>query len=188
MIWRLSDRGGVFGIDVRVFDEPGPAREARARIADALELMMERNSVRFYKLRRDLRGVLVTASSGASFIPHLQVCRLGLSYVTKLSPLRLAMALVHESTHARLFRMGCSYAGPEKEREERTCIAAEVAFARRFPDSDAEVQRVQALLESRWWEDAARAQSAEVDLRRLGVPAWLVKLIMPRHTSDRGPT
>jgi hypothetical protein len=186
IIWKLADRGNVHGIDVRVFDEEGGSiGEVRARIANALELMIERNAVRFHKLRRDLRGVLVTSPSGASFIPHLRVCRLGLSYVLKLSPLELAMALVHESTHARLFRMGCSYDGAERERVERTCIAAEVAFARRFPNSDAEIQRAQALLERRWWENVAQARSAARDLRQLGVPAWVVKMIVPRHRKDR---
>jgi hypothetical protein len=82
------------------------------------------------------------------YLAGLQTCLLGVTYVRRVAPLELAMMMVHEATHARLSQHGLAYVGECRQRIERLCVAAEIAFAENVPESDALVEKARALLQT----------------------------------------
>ena len=74
-----------------------------------------------------------------------------------------------------------------RARIENVCFRAEIAFASRLPDGTAIIEQARRQLERDpvvWTREAARDR-ATTKLRELGVPEWLIKLIIRvRKTRD----
>lgn len=93
------------------------------------------------------------------------------------SPERIAAALVHEATHARLWQGGFRYRPADRERIERVCTTAELRFARQLRDPARMVAAIEAALQEPWWTEEQVAQRLERDLRSLGAPPWVLRLL-----------
>lgn len=182
----LSADETLCGVEVRVFESQATARVLFQKTRAALELISAVDAVRIHKIRRDLKGILFTSSGGAAFFPHLRICRIGLAYAARVSALELAMTIVHESTHARLFRVGRGYAVHERELVEKVCVHAEVAFARRYPDSGVLIDQSLTRLGMEWWKPEAMVTEERKQLARLGWPEWLVRLVSRRTKQQQG--
>ncbi len=100
-----------------------------------------------------------------------------MDYALRHGTLDLAMMIVHEATHARLWRIGCRYDEPNRERVERICVDAEIAFAAKVPGSEEAVARSRQLLETQWWTHAEHVNRSRRELRALGCPEWLIRLL-----------
>ena len=87
------------------------------------------------------------------------------------------MMIVHEATHARLWRAGYRYDEANRGRIERICVRAETTFASRIPDSAVAIARTEQLLESQWWTREEHQRRSLVELRTLGCPQWLVRIL-----------
>jgi hypothetical protein len=92
------------------------------------------------------------------------MCLLRFEYVLdpRTTPTQLAMTLVHEGTHARLLRAGFPYRERLRRRVERLCVLAEIIFASRLPDAEAEVQEAEKRLDlsDEYWSDLAQDRRA----------------------------
>ena len=103
-------------------------------------------------MARDLNRVwvrLLTTGVG-QFNPRLWACMLDERFVqadTTDAPL-LAAVIVHEATHARLWRYGFGYNEEQRERIEAICLRRELAFARRLPDGQKAAQSAEEMLAS----------------------------------------
>lgn len=154
------------------------------RVETALNLIREHDPVRHGRLIRDLEQIWVWAIPGSvGRFRHLGwTCDLDKQFVETTAPDLIASAIVHEATHARLFRMGIGYEEAIRERVEQICLRRELAFARKFPDEIA-VQWAEASLHSLPdLSDERFAQRRGEDYRALflrnGVPRWLVSFVI----------
>lgn len=161
------------------------------RVEEALNLIKTHDPVRYARLIRDLERIWVTLSPGnfAHFDASIWACVLDQRYLLDDAnpPERIASTLVHESTHARLWRRGIGYEGEElRARVEAVCFRRERAFAAKLPHGERNrVQADQKLAtyadRSYWTNEAFRKREAEGVRRALqyvGMPDWLVRVMM----------
>lgn len=116
----------------------------RDRIAFALDLLERYDPVQFKRVHDDLSGIFVhhwptTFGTIAQYQPALRLCNLNAGLLTSMpagGSVVAACLIVHEVTHAALYRRGipilCGNTSI-RTRTERICIKAELAFAHRLP-------------------------------------------------------
>jgi hypothetical protein len=115
------------------------------KVTAALGLIREYSPVRYQRVRRDLRGVLVLGSPDAlgEYHSDLGLCELYVHHLKAptVGPGLVASSIVHEAEHARLTRLGFGYAPEVQHRVERICHRAERVFGKRIPEADAVIQQ-----------------------------------------------
>ena len=161
--------------------------EFTARIEQALLLIKRYDRIRYDRLLRDLQRVwvLLLPSSIASFEHRIYRCEIDTRFClaeTTTSEL-LAAVIVHEATHARLWRRGIRYEEAQRPRIEEICLRREIAFAAKLPNGEAvrdQAERTLALcatgeysgpapaFRERYIEGGVRGSS-----RYMGAPGWL---------------
>ena len=92
----------------------------------------------------------------------------------------VAATLVHEATHAWLEHLGFQYTAERRPRIESICFRRELRFARRLPGAtDLAAMIEQQLTRSpEHLTDEAFRERTLAELRQLGVPDWLVRLLV----------
>lgn len=146
----------VRGIPVRVENTRPDIDTARvlAQLDAALALVEGHQPWRFRHLQRDLSHIVVKrfACRGAYFYAE-RACLAELTFLANPSfnAAQVASSIVHEGVHARVHAMGVTYDGPDRrDREERLCREAELAFGLAVPSALGApvVERARGLLES----------------------------------------
>lgn len=154
------------------------------RIESALRLIGEHDPIRYRHLVQDLERIWVSVVPGsvARFRRSDWTCELDEPFVETATPGLIASVIVHEATHARLYRMGFGYEEAIRERVEKICLRRELAFARRFPNESA-VQWAEASLHS--LPDLSndgfarrRGEDFRAIFLRLGMPGWLASFFV----------
>jgi hypothetical protein len=177
LVFHLSQRREIEGMEVRVSDDSSLAEAVFERAAEALRLIATVDPNRYGRIRQDIKWILFTSSSGGRYLPRFEGCLIGIDYTRRHDALDLAMAIVHEAMHARLWRAGCRYDEANRERVERICVDAEIAFASKVPGSEEAVARSRQLLGTQWWTHAEHVSRSRWELRALGCPEWLTRLL-----------
>lgn len=161
MLWLSSGRP-IDGLWVGTYFQENGAR-VMDRVAQALALIKAHDRVRYDGLARDLDRVWVRllTTGVAQFDPAWRAClldeRFVLAETTDIA--HIAAAIVHEATHARLWRLGFGYDAAIRDRVEAVCLRREAAFARKLPDGQAVSQwagEALALDPAYWTDEAAR--------------------------------
>jgi hypothetical protein len=101
--------------------------------------------------------------AGGEYWNHSRSIVLDVQALQRQSAMAIAMLIVHEGTHARLWKRGLGR-HPDREAIERICVRAEIAFASRVPNSERLIEGARAKLQSRWWE---APQTTDRMLRRI---------------------
>jgi hypothetical protein len=156
------------------------------RIEEALLLIKRYDRVRYDRLLRDLERVwvLLLPSSAASFEYRIYTCEIDTRYCVAetTTPELLAATIVHEATHARLWRRGIRYEEAQRPRIEEICMRREIAFAAKLPNGEAVRDKAEQTLAlcatGEYWTSAAFREryiegGVEI-LRYMGAPGWLV--------------
>jgi hypothetical protein len=116
------------------------------RIEAALQLLADHEPLRLKRFRRDIRRILIKRAgyAPAYYLHALRVCVLDREFVTAdgTTASWIAVALVHEATHARLEGRKITYVEELRPRIESVCDAQTVVFARRLPDGESLAQRI----------------------------------------------
>jgi hypothetical protein len=172
-----AQRRTVRGFDVRVAGTEREAELVARQVAAAIEVIDTYDRATADDARSRVRWLLFTETSGGSYLEGIRSIRLGIEYAQRVAPLDLAMTMIHELTHAKMSEAGTRYTGPSREPIERACVAAEIGFARLVPDSDAAIERTQALLATEWWRPENAAPRSERELIDRGVPSWVARLL-----------
>ena len=158
------------------------------RIEQALLLIKRYDRIRYDRLLRDLQRVwvLLLPSSIAIFEYKTYTCEIDTRYCLAETTTQelLAAAIVHEATHARLWRRGIRYEEAQRPRIEEICVRREIAFAAKLPngeDARDQAERTLALCATgeNWTSAAFRERYIEggVDiLRYMGAPGWLTRI------------
>ena len=172
------------------------------RIEEALLLIKRYDRIRYDRLLRDLQRVwvLLLPSSIAGFEYRIYTCEIDTRYclAETTTPELLAAAIVHEATHARLWRRGIRYEEAQRPRIEEICMRREIAFAAKLPNGeDARDQAERTLVfcaSGAYWTSAAFREryiegGVEI-LRYMGAPGWLALifrwLLLKRGCIRRG--
>lgn len=184
-LFKTSDKKTVCGILVGVRSSTDEDQAlAFERIENALKLIDTYDSRRFAQIQRYVKNIFVFGDPTAYGYWHqsLEMCELQEKFVlaedTSIS--RIASAIIHETAHARLMRLGFGYDEPKRLRIEHICFDAERAFVRRLPDGEEltkELDEKQAYYGEYHFSNAGRREADLEGLRKLGVPEWMVWLL-----------
>jgi len=155
------------------------------RIEEALLLIKRYDRIRYDRLLRNLQRVwvLLLPSSVANFEYGIYTCQIDTRYclAETTTPELLAAVIVHEATHARLWRRGIRYEEAQRPRIEKICIRREIAFAAKLPNGEAVRDQAERSLAfcatGAYWTGAAFREryiegGVEI-LRYMGAPGWL---------------
>jgi hypothetical protein len=168
------------------------------RVEGALALIKTYDRYRYARLLRDLERVWVRVSAYGFLGCHnasINACELDTRYVlAETSSLEtIASTIVHEATHARLWRCGIDYEESLRARVEAVCLRREIAFAAKLPNGQEARERAEHMLE--WcasddpWSDAAlrerHLEGAMEAMRYLGMPAWFIRTLPPLRALTR---
>jgi hypothetical protein len=120
----------------------------RARVADALRLIALYAPADLVRLRKLMRGIIVSRLYGAhaAWRQSVRVCVLSTHYLLRAETRAegVAATIIHELMHARLDARGFDYREERQARIERICFRASERFLNRLPESS---QRTAALQE-----------------------------------------
>lgn len=200
LAWRMeagiAEWRTLYGVKVGVafvLDEQSGAR-AFEKIEAALGLIARYEPRRLRRIARDMQHVWVRrdAYAPAYYVEELRQCVIDRNFLTAedTAPAMVAVAIVHEGTHARLFKNRIPYTEAIRARIEAVCDKESAAFARRLPDGESLARRIVAgrpgdpthwsndnlnrrLVEARHLEIAA----ARKELEDSDLPLWLKKLV-----------
>ena len=166
------------------------AEASLSRVERGLALIGSHDPVRYRRMLRDLEHIWVhlVAGSVAQFDDALLACTLDERFVLDeaTSPELIAAAIVHEATHARLWRCGLGYEEAIRHRVEAICVRREIAFARKLPDGDIVRDQAERTLtlcsDPGYWSNAAFAERYPIEVeetfRYLGVPEILIRALL----------
>jgi hypothetical protein len=187
---RWSVSGCVDGLWIGCYDHDHSEVSLR-RVEEALHLIKTYDRLRYERLLRDLERVWVLPIVGgvAQFDRSMWACVLDPRHVLDetRSPEQIAASIVHEATHARLWRRGIGYQEEIRSRVEAVCFRRERAFAARLPDGKqirelADRELAAYANQGYWTNEAFRARYEEGVVRvtqYLGMPGWLPRIFRP---------
>jgi hypothetical protein len=134
----------------------GAEEENLARVEGALLLVRQHSPLDHARIVRELERIWVRLSLYGNLGEYehaLKACILDDRYLADPATTieRIASAIVHETTHARLERHGIGYKAELRTRIEAICFRRELAFAVRLPSSAELQQQIARCLE---WSQA----------------------------------
>ncbi len=183
-------RASIHGVIVVVHRADAAHTEAcLAKVRAALDLLAEHTPDRVSQIRERLSSVFVwygLLAAIGTYRHSTRMCELDCDYVESDSttPAEVALTLVHEATHARLFSRD-SNRRMTTAQAEWLCISAEVAVARRLPDSERLVTDAKRRLERppETYSQSAAAARKLADLERRVPYQWMKAIV--RHFARR---
>jgi hypothetical protein len=197
-LWLSSGRR-VDGLWVGTYFQTN-AKEVMRRVEEALRLIKEYDQRRYKRIISDLDRVWVRLVPGAlgRYVHAHRTCELDERFVlAETSPPEvIAATIVHEATHARLWRCGIGYAENIRGRVEAVCFRRELAFARKLPNGEHAREKALdylAMPPATWTDTADRDRDLEGSvetLRYLGAPNWVVRALLAGRawrSSGRSP-
>jgi hypothetical protein len=153
----MSRRSRVADFElVDATDDLSPIPEER--LLQSFSLIRDTLPTVYRRLRRDIRSVILLKAGGPEYWPLTRTIAFKKSVVERAEVPLLAMTLVHEATHARLWNVGIGYPVKARARIERLCVSAEVRLARELPDAEELESFALAKLKNEWWTDVAVAE------------------------------
>jgi len=187
LLMRLSRSRRVDGIWLGV---GGDKEHLLGRVEEALGLIKQYDSSRYRRLLRDVERIWITVLPGprGSFRPDLNRCDLDCRFVAEASAETIASTIVHEATHARPCLRKFGYPEHLRHRIERICMRQQLAFADRLPNGGTireEVGRSLSRPPSDWSSEGLgklHLAGALEAMRHLGVPDWLVRVLLRIRT------
>jgi hypothetical protein len=171
------------GIRIWMMAETEDTNEVFTRIRVALELLEAVDQVRFRRTKRYLKRIVVYDHSGAGYLPEINACMLGVTFLSSAPPARLAANIIHEATHARFRRAGIALTPAIRAREEAACVRESLFFLGKFEEGATEARRLRDLVAREidsgnpWYSDERRSAKVLADLERAGFPPAILRFL-----------
>lgn len=174
------------GVAILDLTTSGEAQALFPQVAAALQYIHEYEPRRLARMVGDVRRVLIVKTRGAAgeFWPHLSAIVLDTEHVRHQTTQSVALTLVHEAVHARLWKNNIRR-GYDEARVELICLWEEIAFAQRLPHSERLISGVHAKMTSGWWSGPRRTWQAARRLRDLGIPRPVRRILIRLQARDR---
>ena len=102
------------------------------RVTNALDLIAEVDPRRYRRLQHDDVRLLVEDGPMCQYLSMTNTCVLSLDAVQNRPREQLALAIIHEAAHARLYRAGVGFERKHQARQERCCVLEQIDFLRRL--------------------------------------------------------
>ncbi|CDX49299.1 hypothetical protein LCM4577_21465 [Mesorhizobium sp. LCM 4577] len=200
LAFKFSDKRTVGGMLI-VYDAKKGGKDAD-KVSAALQLICDVDPIRHRQVVRDLSSIWITTVVAAAgrFMPLTSICELDERFLMRedISIEEVAGAIVHEATHARLFRRGIGYEEKLRDRVENTCMARELAFAAKLANGAAirrwvETRQNGSLDYSNAAFDARDVAGMRDALIHLGTPGWIADIVIAiarwrrRRAKELGP-
>lgn len=160
------------------------------RVEDSLKVIKQYDLTRYRRILHEIEEIWIVPLYGESgmFDPRSpKRCYLDYRYVAVSSHEAIASTIIHEATHARLWRRGIGISEELRHRFEKICIRQELSFAFRLPECSELRARLEndLMLPATTWSGEIilrhRLERWRAELRHAGVPGWLVKLATAFH-------
>jgi hypothetical protein len=168
------------------------------RVEEALGLIRQYGPLQYRRIVEDLQRIWIflVPDGLAAYRHSLRACVLDERFVADAATdvKRIASAIVHEATHARLERYGILYEEAKRVKIETICLRRELAFAVCLPDSLQLQEEISRCLD--WYpanpeyfnddQFVDRHANGEVAmLRHVGVPDWLIPATLKFQSAIR---
>lgn len=180
-----SARTTVAGFDVADLISRGDSQARFRKLGEALALIESAQPSLMRRVRSSIERI-VFLESGPEYWPRARACIL--HDVTNLSATQVALIIVHEATHGRLWRAGIRYGPAVRERVERICVRAELALLPNLPSGANFVEHTRQKLSSEWWSDEQRKERHAEVIADVEAPAWMLRAyrsVMRRKLPDQ---
>lgn len=183
LVWRLAlfgaPRREVCGMQVVCIASSETIDDEMKRLRAAFELVAVHDVRRWGRILRDVRQIVLADAGGPEYIGTIGACLLSVGFVDRVSVIDLALTLVHEASHARLWHARIGRAEEQRDRLERACIRSEKRFAETLHGRDREMalKTVEGELSGpAWWTREAITKRRDKELTAMGIPQWLIRL------------
>jgi hypothetical protein len=148
--------------ETQILDLGGePASGAIEAVEGAFALMRHYSPKFLARLNRECRRFVLFDDSFPEYWQLVDAILLGKRQLVESNNGQIALALVHEATHARLSRLGLSGNRFGLDRIEEACINRERALAKTFPNSDQWGSYVESKAATKWWSAGHSAKRVE---------------------------
>jgi hypothetical protein len=153
---------GLSVLDLQRREDASADRQRALQVA--LDMLLASNSRLYSRVVTELHRV-VFLESGPEFWPRSRACVL--DGILEQSEITTACQLVHEATHARLWRIGFRYQEEIRYRIERICVRAELELLANIPGSDLYRDETLQKLRKPWWTAEEIQARRKQDLKAL---------------------
>lgn len=162
--------------------------EFEAKAVAALDLIHAVSPNAAKRVDRYLPNIVMIAGGGYFYDHGLRAFVLDAPTLKRQGVEELALAIVHEATHARLASLGVGYGRELRPRVERICVAEEMRLARRLPGRGPELANwLESILEKPWWTDQDVRDIREKVYDSHGVPRPLRVRELPLSADPARP-
>lgn len=187
-LFRLSERHAFSGCRVAIFlPLSGERVDLERTCAEALELLRVTSPKHFRRVQSHAYGILVLGEQGplGTWLGSAQLIQLSQTHLLgrETRAAQVASTIVHEATHAWLEHLGFSYETERRQRIEAICYRSEAAFVRRLPNGEGMAIEYEECAQwivdqspHEWSDEAFRTKDVD-QLRALGTPEWLIRLV-----------
>lgn len=175
---KVAPRYTVLGVEVVDLSPGAIGGAAIPKVQAVLELISTVDGRCAAQLRTEIQRIILMRSSRSrgEYWHHSNACALDLDYLLRREPERVALTVVHELNHARLANCGVVYRGEMRRTIERSCVAAELRFARKLDTPDRWIVEARAKLSDEWWrtdDGAASRLARDADYK---MPSWVRRI------------
>jgi len=177
-IFRDCYRERFFGL-LLIVVKPEHRDESIEKLRAALTLIRDTDRKRLARARSDVRFIVVTdlPQSPATWSLPFKAVALDTAALRRVPISLLAVILVHEFTHARLWHAGIRHWKRARARVEQACTKQHLRFASQLPSREAFTEDLENFLNA----EHAIAETSDRNLEYLrggGIPAWIARPLL----------
>jgi hypothetical protein len=173
LVDKVAPSLSVSGVRVTKWSGTGDPSTDFAKLSAALELVEGTDKRRFALIRRHLARIALVQQGGELFDPQIRTYVMDRDLLSKRSVPHVAMGIIHEMTHARLRARGVVTNHSNVERIESVCVAEEIDFAKRLPDSEDLVKLAESKMANPWWDSVEVERRVKDQLDSINAPPWI---------------
>jgi len=176
LLVRASPRNTHRGVEMVCLAADGDAEGFFRKIEAALELIAAASPRHFRCVQRYLDRIVLVTGGGEVYDEAMRGYLVDQPSFQGRTPVQIASAIVHETTHARLHRAGIPYNPPIRDRVEHCCVQQELDFLVSMPNTEPLVAAREAALLRPWWTPNALHERRIKQLEAYGFPKFVVRI------------
>jgi hypothetical protein len=176
-----SDKTRVYGFEVANLRSAETDVFAE-KLQAAFQVIEVTDPALFRGVRRRLQRIIIADGEVGYYHPRMRGAVIGAAYFERCSAEDIALVIVHEATHARIWSRGIRTTATRRARIEEICIDAEIAFAEKLPNARTVIAGIRKKSARPWWTDEILGERLASLVPRGGERNWLARMVkrLPR--------